>query len=136
MNMEMTISEIFDEVGEIDIYRNGLQSCLLPSQIGFKLVINGFKNMLAGARQMPAFGVSLNDETRSAMNRGLWVEFCFGQKLYYSEMPFEKLLVQVAAEYTGFNVVRYNSENGYAGRCYYFDINGDMSDFYSVLTSV
>lgn len=134
--METTIQEIFDEVKEIDIYHDGSTVKLLPAQMSYKLVINGFKNMLSGARQMPAFGVSLDNETRVAMNSGLWVEFDFGQKLYFSEMPFEKLLVQVVSGHSGFNIVRYNSENGYAGRCYYFDINGNMSSFYNILTSV
>ncbi len=134
--METTIQQIFDEVKEIGVYNNGSAVRLLPAQMGFKLVISGFKNILCGAREMPAFGVSLDKDTREAMNRGVWVEFDFGQKLYYSEMPFEKLLVWVVPEYSGFNIVRYNSENGYAGRCYYFDINGNMGAFYNVLTSI
>lgn len=134
--MEATVQQIFDEVKAIEIYDDGSTVKLLPAQMGFKLVVNGFLSMLAGARQMPAFGVSLDGETRAAMNKGLWVEFDFGQKLYYSEMPFKKLLVQVVAEYSGFNVIRYNSREGYAGRCYYFDINGTMSAFYNILKSV
>ncbi len=134
--MEMNVQQIFDEVKEIEIYNDGSTVRLFPTQMGFKLVVNGFMSMLDGARQMPAFGVSLDNETRAEMNRGLWVEFDFGQKLYYSGMPFEKLLVRVVAEHTGFNIVRYNSENGYAGRCYYFDMNGNMGAFYNILTSV
>lgn len=130
------MQEIFDEVQEIVIYNNGSLQKLLPAQTGYKLVINGFKNLLSTARQMPAFGVSLNNETRSAMEEGLWVEFDFGKKLWYSQMPFEKLLVSVVSSHSGLNVIRYNSEDGYAGRCYYFALNNDMSDFYNIVTSV
>ena len=132
----MTVQEIFDEVQQIEIHKNGSTEIILPAQMGFKLVINGFKNLLSDARQMPAFGVSLDSDTRAAMGEGLWVEFDFGKKLWYSQMSFEKLLVQVVSSHSGFNVIRYNSADGYAGRCYYFALNGDMSRFYNILQSV
>lgn len=134
--MEMTVQEFFDEVQQIDVYYNGEVQKLLPAQTGYKLIINGFKNLLADARQMPAFGVSLDSETRAAVGEGLWVEFDFGKKLWYNQMSFEKLLVQVVSSCSGFNVIRYNSDNGYAGRCYYFALNGDMSQFYDLVKSV
>ncbi len=134
--MEATIQQVIDEATQIEIYNNGSQVTLLPAQMGFKLVINGFKNMVEWARQMPAFGVSLDSDTRAAMGSGTWVEFVFDSQLYFAEMPFQKLLLKVIPEYTGFNIVRYNAKNGYAGRCYYFDLNGDMSSFYNIVTSV
>ena len=134
--MEVAMQEIFDEVREIEIHNNGSTIKLLPTQTGYKLVIDGFKNLLSNARQMPAFGVSLDSETRAAMGEGLWVEFDFGKKILYSQMSFEKLLVQVVSSYSGFNLIRYNADEGYHGRCYYFALNGDMSEFYNSVTSV
>lgn len=134
--METTVCGIFDRAQSINIYDNGKATRLCAGQTGFKLVINGIKNLLAGARQMPAFGVSLNGETQAAMKNGLWAEFDFGETIEYDGMSFEKLLMQVIASYSGFNLIRYNSADGYAGRCYYFDINGNLSDFYSILKSV
>ena len=134
--MEVTIQEIFDEVQSIGIFNNGAVNQLLPSQMGYTLVINGFKNLLSNARRMPAFGVSLDKDTREAMAEGLWVEFDFGKKITYAEMDFEKLLMQVVASHSGFNLIRYNSKDGYVGRCYYFDLGGTMNDFYDILISV
>lgn len=134
--MEMTVQEIFDEVQQIAIYHDGSTVNLLPAQMGYKLIINGFKNLLANARQMPAFGVSLDNETRNAMGEGLWVEFDFGKKLWYSQMSFERLLVQIISSNSGFNIIRYNAGDGYAGRCYYFALDGDMSQFYDIVKSV
>lgn len=134
--MEVTIQEIFDEVEAVNVYRNGSTIQSLPSQMSYKLIINGFKHLLEGARQMPAFGVSIDSETRNAVKRGTWVEFEFGKTLCYSDMYFEKLLVQVIADYSGFNIIRYNSNEGYAGRCFYFDIPQNMSAFYDILQTV
>ncbi len=133
---EINIQQILDDVKTINIYDNGSVQNLLPAQMGYKLVLNGFKNLLENARRMPAFCVSLDAETRAAMADGLWVEFDFGKKTVYDEMPFEKLLMPVIASHTGFNLVRYNSQNGYAGRCYYFDIDGGLSGFYNIIKSV
>lgn len=134
--MEVTVQQIFDEVQTIGIYHDGSSVRLLPAQMSFKLVLNGFKNLLANARQMPAFGVSLDKETRTAMSEGLWVEFDFGKKLNYGEMNFERLLLQVISDHSGFNLIRYNSEEGYEGRCFYFSIDGDMGEFYNILKCV
>lgn len=133
---EANIQQILDDVQTINIYDNGSPVRLLPAQMGYKLVLNGFKNLLGNARRMPAFGVSLDNETRAAMGEGLWVEFDFGKPLIYAEMPFEKLLMQVISSHSGFNLIRYNSEGGYAGRCYYFDTDGNLSEFYDILKSV
>lgn len=134
--MEMTVIQVFDEVKEIGVYRDGSALKLSPEQPKFKVVIDGIKDMLADSRQMPAFGVSLDNETRKAVSEGVWVEFDFKEKLSFCEMPFERLLVQVISNYSGFNIIRFNSENGYAGRCYYFDLNKDMSDFYNIIISL
>ncbi len=134
--MEMTVIQVFDEVKEIGVYRDGFALKLSPEQPKFKVVIDGIKDMLADSRQMPAFGVSLDNETRKAVSEGVWVEFDFKEKLSYCGMPFERLLVQVISNYSGFNIIRFNSENGYAGRCYYFDLNKDMSDFYNIIISL
>lgn len=128
--------QILDEVQIINIYDNGSEVRLLPAQMGYKLVLNGFKNLIRDARRMPAFAVSLDGETRTAMGEGLWVEFDFGKPLIYAEMPFEKLLMQVNSSFSGFNLIRYNSKDGYAGRCFYYDINGTLSGFYDILKSV
>lgn len=134
--VEMKIEQFFGEVEKIGIYNNGAYVRLLPSQKSFELVIKGFVNLLADAREMPAFSVSLDKDTRQAMCEGLWVEFDFGKRIVYADMPFEKLLMQVESSHSGFNLIRYNSDNGYAGRCYYFDINGTLKGFYDILQSV
>ena len=52
-------------------------------------------------------------------------------------MPFEKLLVEVGKEFYGFNIIRYTSERGYDGRCFYIDlVNKNMSDFYNILMDI
>ena len=90
--------------------------------------------MLSGAHEMPAYGVSLDRETRKAVKSGVWAEFVFDKALSSNGMPFEKLLVNVQPEWSGFNIIRYTAAHGYDGRCFYYDlVNKDMRLFYDCL---
>lgn len=134
MNADM--QQVLNEVRTVNIYDGGAAVSLSPGQDGFAAVTESFKSLIGRARSMPAFCVSLDGETRAAMREGLWVEFGFAKTATYAGMSFEKLLMQVVSSYTGFNLIRYNSVCGYAGRCYYFDSDGDLSPFYNVVKSV
>ena len=138
--MDMVIEEICDafEMAEsISVYRDGQIERFVCGDATYELILNGFEDMIEGARQMPAFGVSLDNETREAMKKGLWVEFTFKNTLFCNEMPFEKLLVQVNENYQGFNIARYNSSCGYQGRCFFLDlVGGTMNDFYNLLNNL
>ena len=96
-------------------------------------IVNAFKSLLEGAHEMPALGVALHDEIIESLTRGLWVEFVFGESCCHNGLPYEKLLINIEKEFTGFNIIRYI--NGvYDGRCFYVDlINKDMTDFYGVV---
>lgn len=120
----------------VTVMRDGGKTQYVPANPQFSVVMQGFKDMLSGARKMPAFGVSLNDETSSATARGVWVELDYGKKRVMDEMSFERLLFEVNASHTGFNLIRYNSACGYYGRCYYFDLTKDMSAFYNIIVSL
>ncbi len=129
---EINLEDIAKYVENIAVYNDGNILLYPCGSDKFKKICAAWQGMLICAHQMPAYGVSLNAETLQAVKRGRWVEFDFGQTYCSNGMPFERLLVNVEKEYQGFNVVRYNAENGYDGRCFYFDLNGkDMSDFYN-----
>lgn len=124
----IVFNEIFDSFGEsekISVYTDGESKTYGLNTAEFKEILVIWNEMTKGARQMPAFGVSLNGETEKAIKNGLWLEFSFAKMCECSGMSFEKLLVEVKGEYTGFNVIRFNSVYGYDGRCYYIDLVGN-----------
>jgi len=133
----MEIEEVFDETEEIIVYNDGTKTSYGSGDDNFGTIMSSWKELLCGAHQMPAYGVSLNKETVKAMKSGLWTEFVFDGERKSNGMPFEKLLVNVVPDYYGFNLIRYNSEYGYDGRCFYVDlVNKDMSKFYNVLVNL
>ncbi len=131
--MEISLENLTSYAQSVKVYENGEASAYCVGERKFEEICVAWNGMRAGARQRPASGVRLNDETVHALNDGVWAEFVFDKELSADGMPFERLLVNVQPEWSGFNIVRYTAEYGYDGRCFYFDLANDMSGFYNVL---
>lgn len=132
----MPIQESIERCSEIMIYRDGVLTACRSGEPCFLKILNTWKKMTAEAIQMPAFGVSIDSLTRKEMTEGIWVEFKFQKDSEFDGMPFQRLLVSVKPENTGFNLIRY-WDGGYNGRCFYLDLGKrSMKDFYSVLMNL
>lgn len=131
------IFEVFDKSNEINVYNEGVKTVYSASGKDYFDMLSCWNKMVEGAHQMPAFGVSINNYTVEEMKSGLWLEFCFGERIKVSGMDFEKLLVTVKKDYCGFNLIRYTRERGYDGRCYYIDlVDKNMADLYELLLNL
>lgn len=137
MLIDTELNEIIETSQSINVYKDGEIDLYSRNDEPYAQIISEWKYMTDNARDMPAFGVSLNKETTAARNNGLWVEFVFDKCKTHNEMPFEKLLVNVERQWQGFNIIRYNSDEGYSGRCFYYElVNKDMSNFYDLLMNL
>ena len=131
------LNEIIAESESINVYNDGKTVVYGRVETPFNQIVEGWITLCENAREMPAFGVSLNDETIEARKAGLWVEFVFDKQYEHSNMTFEKLLIKVEKEWQGFNIVRFNAKGGYSGRCYFFDLVGNnMLQFYDILINL
>lgn len=131
------IYEAFDYTEQINVYSDGVKTRYSAGDDGYNKILAGWNKMIEGAHQMPALGVSINKLTLQEMQKNLWVEFAFSKQYECCGMSFEKLLVAVNKDYYGFNLIRYNTEYGYEGRCYYIDLVGkNMSEFYELLNNL
>lgn len=117
-----SIENAFPAAAEIAVIDEGCESVYAAQSDRFDEIIAVWTATLADCRPMPAFGVSLNDLTVKDMEHGLWLEFRFAERCNCGGMDFERLAIKAEANFSGFNVVRYNSVDGYAGRCYYIDL--------------
>lgn len=136
MSIQMELSDVVAISEIINVYNNGEITVYGPVDPQYNQIVEGWNQLTKNAREMPAFGVSLNNETIEAMGTGLWVEFVLDKQYTHNNMTFEKLLVKVEKAWQGFNIVRYNSQSGYSGRCYFLDLVGkDMSEFYNILVN-
>ncbi|MDE6505247.1 MAG: hypothetical protein K2L42_05180 [Clostridia bacterium] len=133
----MEIQTVFNEARDINVYNEGVKTTYSLGDENYKNILDCWNKTIEDSHQMPALGVSINSYTVEEMKHGLWVEFCFERQIQRSELPFEKLLVNVNKGFYGFNVVRYTAQRGYDGRCFYLDLNGKtMDDFYAFLSDL
>lgn len=134
MGISVNLDNAFERAESINIYDEGVISNYAAGSKNFKKILTCWSDMISRAHIMPAFGVSLNDLTLQAVQSDLWVEFDFNKQLKSGGMPYEKLLIQVAKGFCGFNLIRYNTVGGYNGRCFYYDLNGgSMDELYDIL---
>ena len=98
-------------------------------------MLNALEDICTGAFDMPAFGVSLDGETREAMKSGYWLELLFDGEHNFNKMNFEALLINVNSDYTGFNIIR--KVNGkYEGRCFFLNLNGTMGQLFDAIQDI
>ncbi|MDE6585358.1 MAG: hypothetical protein K2K80_01595 [Clostridia bacterium] len=131
------LCEVFESSEAINIYKEGVKTSYSVGEKEYIDILSCWNKMIENSREMPAFGVSLNHYTLAEMKNGLWVEFEFDGKIEVNGMDFEKLLIDVRKEHSGFNLIRYNSRSGYDGRCYYLDlVDKNMAVLYDILQKI
>lgn len=131
-------ADIYDTLNDcktIETHVNGETLTHNSNSAEFDEILSQMDIMLTGSHEMPAFGVSLDNETKDAMKKGVWLKLIYDKTFVHNEMPFDSLLIQIEKDWTGFNIYRGN--NGiYEGRCFYIDIvDSDMSELYEVIIS-
>lgn len=133
----MFLVDIIDTCSSVIIYRDAVSHQFYNGEENYSTIINSWHDMTSDALEMPAYCVSIDNLTREQMAEGNWVEFIFDGVCEFNSMSFEKLLVKVEDNYCGFNLIRYNSDDGYSGRCFYLQLNGgNMSNFNIVLKNI
>jgi len=128
------INDYFIHSNNITIYNNGNTCTYNHDTQEFNDIIDSINNMCNNSHEMPAFGVSLHKETLIAIQTGIWIELEFNSTITHNDMPFSKLIFEINPEYSGFNIIRY-CDNKYEGRCYYLNLDSDMSELYSLIKS-
>ena len=128
--------EIYNNIEKIEVIIDSEVKVIDKDSKYLKDLVNICGDMLQNAHEMPAFSVSLDNETRVKKNNGTWVEIYFIKTLSHNELPFDRLLIEIEPEWTGFNIIRYY-ENKYEGRCFYIDlVDKDMSKLYKMLNNI
>ena len=134
-NSNARIIDSFYNVQNIVVYKQGNVEVLPKGDDKYQLVIDSLFEITENSHEMPAFGVSLDHETREALKTGIWIELEFVGVQEYNGMPFESLLIQVNNNYSGFNLIRrYNGK--YEGRCFYLHIENNMQQLYDILVEL
>ena len=130
-----SITNHFSKASAITIIENGTKSSYLKGDDKFEEILASLNKITASAHDMPAYGVSLDKDTKKATLSGLWLELEFKTPETFNDLPFEALLFEVNESYQGFNLIRKNNKN-YDGRCFYLNLKGNMKHLCSTLKNI
>lgn len=128
--------QLFDCAETVNVYFEGNVSSFTKRDENYQTLIYSWKNTINDCLEMPAYCVSLDSDTKNALKSDVWLEFCFPKIFEYEGMDFQKLLVNVKSKNLGCDLIRYNPDLGYEGRCYHLRLNGDMSEIYNCIINL
>lgn len=126
VNMENEMIKSLDDIKDIYIFNNGKGFCYKKDSQEYTKIVKNLKKVYGDAVLMPAFGVSLHNETMAAMNDGLWLKIEYNKKQEIGGLPFTSLVIYLEKEPVwGFNIIReYNGELD--GRCLYLNLDTEI----------
>ena len=116
------INNYFNQAVEINIYKDSQIYTFKTGEEIFGNILDKINYICEDSIEMPAYGVSLDSDTRNAMKKGLWIELDFKKTITHNDMPFERLLVEVNEEFTCINIIR-RHDGLYEGRCFYLNLS-------------
>lgn len=91
MIMQIALEKMTDYAKSVSVYNDGETTVYKVGEDKFDLICAEWNNMIFGAHEMPAYGVSLHHETVETVKSGVWAEFSFNKELESGGMPYEKL---------------------------------------------
>ena len=119
-----SFTEIMKNIESFNIYKNGTKQKINKNNKNFELITEKLAENFSQARIMPAFGVSLHNDTIQALQNNIWLEINFNTEQTLNDLSFSSLLFKLEETY-GINLIRkYN--NSYSGRCIYLDFMQQM----------
>lgn len=126
-NQNNSITDYFNHTSAITIIKNGEKFSFLKGDDKFQSLLSSLIIVTKNSQDMPAFGVSLDNETKSKLLSGTWIELEFNETNFFNQMPFDALLIEVDETYQGINIIRKNNGT-YDGRCFYLNLKNNMSE--------
>lgn len=118
---ENSLTDCLNSVESFEIFNNGKVEIVTNEQDKFNEIFNNIKEIFASSRLMPAFGVSLHNETLNELKNECWFQINFNKEQIKNGLNFNSLLFKLE-ETQGFNLIRLY-ENKYEGRCLYLDLD-------------
>jgi len=131
-----TIYEAIKGCEKVEIVVDNITTVVDNGSDNYTQIFDELDKMLNNAHEMPAFGVSLDNEVNEALKTGVWLKLIYSDTITYNEMTFDTLLIEVQKNWNGFNIHRGN--NGiFEGRCYYISLTDtNMDNLYELLQDI
>ena len=130
-----SIRNYFADAKSITIIKNDDKFCYTKGDDKFEEILSSLLSVTKNSHDMPAFGVSIDSETKKAIQSGTWIELQFKTTKTFNEMPFDALLIQIEEDYQGINIIRKNNKK-YDGRCFYLNLISNMKHLSDIIKNI
>lgn len=130
-----SIRNYFSDAKSITILKNDEKFCYTKGDDKFEEILAALLSATKNSHDMPALGVSIDSETKSAIQSGSWIELQFNKTMSFNEMPFDALLIQIEEDYQGINIIRKNNKK-YDGRCFYLNLKSNMKHLSDIIKNI
>ncbi len=117
--------DIVEKVKDFEMIENGKIKKIAHNDEQFKVLVDNLKTLFQSAQLMPAYCVSLHNETTLAMQTEKWLKINFTEEIVKNELPFSSLVFKLE-KVIGFNLIRLFN-NKYDGRCLYLNLNEETN---------
>lgn len=112
---ENTMVDTLDKIESFTIFKDGKEIEINKENKKFNSVFLAIEDTFRRGQILPAFGVSLHNETLNALKSDEWLQINFKEELIKNGLPFTALLFKLDNVY-GVDLIRVNN-NRYEGRC-------------------
>ena len=127
------LADIFNNAIILKAYSNGTQ--LQMSRENIQEFSFLFNEALENSHEMPAYCVSLHQESLEALESGFWVRFIFQRTQIHNDLPFNELLFKIEKDSSGVNIIR-NNFGLLEGRCFHLSLQNNFNKLYDFLEKV
>ena len=108
-------------VENFDIFSNGEIEKIDKYNNKFNGIVLNLKRVFKEGFLLPAFGVSMHQETLNELESGKWLQINFNEEQIQNGLNFNSLLFKLETT-QGFNLIR-KFQDRYDGRCLYLNLS-------------
>ena len=108
-------------VENFDIFSNGEIEKIDKDNNKFNGIVLNLKRVFKEGFLLPAFGVSMHQETLNELESGKWLQINFNEEQIQNGLNFNSLLFKLETT-QGFNLIR-KFQDRYDGRCLYLNLS-------------
>lgn len=114
-NIENSLIDTFEYVQNFEYVKKGKIKKINEEDKEFVFLLNNISKLFSFSTVLPAFGVSLHDETLIELKNGEWLQINFKKTVNVNGLYFDSLLFKLEKT-GGVNLIRkFNGK--YEGRC-------------------
>lgn len=127
-----SLTDCFEVASKMIVSFDGNEFEIEKGNDKFEKVISSLLKTTKDSHEMPAYSVSLDEETRKERKNGIWIEFVFDSNCRHEGMDFESLLIKVQKEDYAINLIR-KYDGKYEGRCFHLSLSGSTKLFFETV---